>query len=183
MTLLSGMADTDTGAGDDPGEFDGHWIIAQTFSHHEAAVAERLRYAGVSCYLPVETHWRRSGAARRRVELPLIPGYVFAAPVSSEDRELMWGPGIYGRIEVVGQGQLREELHRLWVAQSSGDFLERAVESMLTRRCRILPPHGLADTEGEVESRAGKHRLILRITTLGQSVAVEIDPEQLEIID
>lgn len=55
------------------------WFVVRTNPRCETRAVKGLQERGFSTYLPVETKWRRSGRDRKRVDSPLMVGYLFAA--------------------------------------------------------------------------------------------------------
>ena len=53
------------------------WYAVYTSSRAEKKVKERLEQAGVNCYLPLKTEFRMWSSRRKKVSVPLIPGYIF----------------------------------------------------------------------------------------------------------
>lgn len=55
------------------------WFVVRTNPRCEKKAVTGLQERGFSTYMPVETKWRRNGRERKRVETPLMVGYLFAA--------------------------------------------------------------------------------------------------------
>src|SRR5207245_1218364 len=53
------------------------WHVLWTRSNSERLVADQLAAKGFSLFLPTLDAWTRRGAARRRCQVPMFPGYVF----------------------------------------------------------------------------------------------------------
>ena len=150
------------------------WTVAHTRSRQEKSLARHLEPLGIGFYLPQrEKRVRRSG--RQFVShLPLFPGYVFlrADPAA---RSAVFRSGFVVRLlEVRDQDLLHEELRQLRRLQESGasmvPFAPLAAGDLVTvgdgpfRGCR-----------GRVLREQSGLRLVVSISVLRQSVAVEFD--------
>ena len=55
----------------------GQWWVGRTRSRFEKRFAWKLHHVGIAYFLPLIERVRMSGCRKRRVMLPLFPGYVF----------------------------------------------------------------------------------------------------------
>ncbi|WP_298700938.1 transcription termination/antitermination NusG family protein [uncultured Brevundimonas sp.] len=55
------------------------WFVVRTNARCERKALNGLQERGFTTYMPVEAKWRRNGRERKRVEGPLMVGYLFAA--------------------------------------------------------------------------------------------------------
>lgn len=53
------------------------WFVAHTRSRHEKVVAAQMRGRGIDSYLPLVEEIHRWSDRRKRVQVPLFPGYAF----------------------------------------------------------------------------------------------------------
>ena len=53
------------------------WFVVHTRSRHEKVVAAQLRGRGIDVYLPLVEEIHRWSDRRKRVQVPLFPGYTF----------------------------------------------------------------------------------------------------------
>lgn len=53
------------------------WHVATTRSGKEASATDDLKTIGIEAYYPKQAGWKRTAKGRRRIESPIIPGYVF----------------------------------------------------------------------------------------------------------
>ena len=56
---------------------DPSWFALYVQVNHEKEVAKRLTQKSVQCYLPLMEGWSKRQDRRKRVHLPIFPGYVF----------------------------------------------------------------------------------------------------------
>jgi len=158
------------------------WIVIQTRSRQEKAVADLLGAHGIAVFLPLVRKVRYYGHRRRAVDLPLFPSYLFLwGPVEATHPAVASRRAV-GAVHTPDQALLDRELFNLRLAldgQADLDpypFLERG------RGVRVTagPFRGV---EGVVDERRAPDRLVLRILTLGRATALEIDPSILEPLD
>lgn len=163
---------------------DGEWVVLECFSRHEKIVAYDLIAAGIDYYLPLNDIYRVLSGKKRRMKLPLFPGYVFACPRDAGQRfECLSHRSCYGHIDVKDQRELREDLgyvrDMLGVDPAAGRYDGLEVGA----RCKIRSGK-LQGTQGILISRNERKSLfVLQVRMLGDSAAIELDPSMLEILD
>ncbi len=160
----------------------GCWYVLHTRSRNEKATAADLTRLGIQSFLPLIRYRRLYGGKRRRVEIPLFPGYLFMCG-DRVDREAALRTNRVAQIlDVSDQAQLRDNLqqiHRVVTSEETVDFYPR-----LRRGTRCLVVSGsLQGLEGVVIRRSGPWRVFVGVAFLGQSAELEIDPTFLAIID
>lgn len=163
-------------------DFQGTWWVAHTKPRQEKALAHELRQRGISYFLPLVEKLTIIRGRKFRPLLPLFPGYVFACGTEDERVVSFRGDRVARTIRVVDQERLIRELSQVQRALSADvpvDPWPYFREGRLVR-VRVGPLRGL---EGIVAKRKSVTRLVLRVATLGQAVAVEIDAGLLEPMD
>jgi transcription antitermination factor NusG len=155
------------------------WQIAHLRSRQEKAVARLLLDAGMPFYLPQVRQTKKTSGRTFVSHLPLLPGYIFLRRVDRL-RETLWRTNaVVSMIEVPDQEELTGELLQLRRLQVEG--------AVLTPRVEFAPGDAVRITEGSfsgysgvvVEER-GSLRLIVSVSILKKSVAVEFPREVLE---
>jgi len=152
------------------------WYALQVWSRREAPVANSLRGQGFACFLPLYKSKRRWSDRVKEMEQPLFPGYLFCRLDLSNRGPLLMTPGVQ-RIVGVGRTPIPVE--------------EREIESVRQALCSGLPnqpwPYlqvgervrvnygSLLDLEGILVKFKGSNRVVLSVTLLQRSVAMEID--------
>lgn len=154
------------------------WYAVRVRSQHEDLVARHLSVRGLESFLPLYKRQHRWSDRFKEVELPLFPGYVFCQFDPANRLPVLTVPGV---VHVVGAGKNllpieEDEIAALQAAVKSGcpaqpwSFLE------IGQRVRI--EYGpLCGIEGILLSFRGHQRLVLSISLLQRSVAVEISGE------
>jgi transcription antitermination factor NusG len=152
------------------------WFAVRVNSRSEKSVAAIARYNGFEQFLPLATSCRRWSDRFKSLQLPLFPGYVFCR-VDLECRlQLLTIPGVQ---YIVGAGKIplpvnEEEITALQVAAKSGLPLEPW--PFLKAGQRVLLEDGpLAGLEGLLIEVRKNYRVLLSVTLLNRSVAVEIE--------
>ncbi len=152
------------------------WFALQTRSRYEHFVASMLRGKGYELFLPVYVSQRRWSDRTKNLELPLFPGYLFCRFDPTDRLPIIVTPGI---VQVVGTGK-----NPVPVADEEVAALQSAVKSGLPREpCQFLQigqrvrvERGpLCGLDGILTGFKGHHRLVLSVTLLQRSVAIQVE--------
>jgi transcription antitermination factor NusG len=152
------------------------WFALQTRSRNERQVERLLTHKGYECFLPTYRQKRRWSDRVVEVELPLFPMYVFCRFNLTAFGKAVSTPGVT-RIVRFG-GQFAE------VKVKEIEALQLLVRSNLLREPWAYIPDGtfvkvetgpLAGIEGVVSSGDDKRRLVISVTLLQRSVAIQLD--------
>jgi transcription antitermination factor NusG len=152
------------------------WFALQVRSRHESCVADYLNGQGYEWFLPLYKSRKRWSDRIKEVESPLFPGYLFCRFNQHDRLPILKTPGV---IQIVGFNRVpavveESEISALQTLMVSGapnhpcPFLELGDKA----RIESGPLRGL---EGILTDFKGHHRLVLSVTLLQRSVAVEID--------
>jgi transcription antitermination factor NusG len=153
---------------------DAPWTVAHTRSRQEKALARHLEPLEVAFYLPqYERRVRRSG--RDFVSfIPLFPGYVFLR-CDAGARDAVFRSGLVVRLlEVRDQVLLDGELRQLRSLQIAGASLT-PYEQLVPGDLVTIADGPFRGHRGRVVREQSGLRLIVSISMLRQSVAVEFD--------
>jgi transcription antitermination factor NusG len=152
------------------------WFALQIRSRWEAQTADLLQGKGFETLLPTYTTRRKWSDRVKVVESPLFPGYVFCRFDVHNRLPILITPGV---ISVVGRGKTPvavddTEIQSIQAAIGSGIHMEPWPYVEIGERVRIK--HDVLDgMEGILTSFKGSHRVIISVTLLRRSVALEID--------
>jgi transcription antitermination factor NusG len=152
------------------------WLVAHVRSRQEKALARYLHSFGVPFYLPqMEKRIRRAG--RTVVSfLPLFGGYLFFRGAAEERLRAQRSDLVVSVLEAPDQAALAAELQQLHALQvgrgrliphpyiAPGDFV-------------TITEGAFAGYRGIVVREKGQERLVVSVSMIRQSVAVEIDRE------
>ena len=152
------------------------WFAIQVRTTHENRVTTLLDYQGHEYFLPVYQARRRWSDRIKQVEIPLFPGYVFCRFTLSARKSILKTPSV---IRILGVGSVPtpiddREIEALQTVVIAGAGVMPHPFLQVGQRVRIVngPLYGL---EGIIEDARRAPRLILSVTLLQRSVAVEID--------
>jgi transcription antitermination factor NusG len=152
------------------------WFAVQVRTRWESSTALLLSGKGYETFLPTYKTKKRWSGNVKEVNAPLFPGYVFCHFEAQKRLPILVTPGV---IAVVGRGRTP-----LPVEDGEIASLQTAIRSRLRAepwpylevgsRIRIEDEafHGL---EGVLVSFKGSHRIIVSVSLLRRSVALEID--------
>jgi transcription antitermination factor NusG len=158
-----------------------HWYALRVKSRHENMVAHHLQARGFESFLPLYKCRRRWSDRFKEIELPLFAGYVFCQFNPFDRLPILTVPGI---VHVVGIGKTPVAIDEAEIAA-----IQTAVKSGLpSRPCPYLQignkvriEYGpLCGTDGILLGFRGHQRLVLSVTLLQRSVAVEVDEDWIQ---
>ena len=160
----------------------GNWFVLEVLPRNEKALAWQFDERGVAYYLPMAQRIRFHGTQRRRVTLPLFPGYIFVAGDVALQAELLDRqnyPEIFGIIDVVDQKRLIGELAALQRTLENNPCLGELIDVPAGVRCRIIAGP-LAGLEVIVCQSTGK--TVLAVNVLNRAMEIQIEPACLEAV-
>src|SRR5947208_10499662 len=152
------------------------WFAVQVKSTHEKRVTSLLQYQTYECFLPFYTSRRRWSDRIKSVELPLFPGYVFTRFTPADRIPILKTPSV---ISIVGIGGIPApidecEIAAIQRAVASGFGLSPHPFLQIGQRVRINGG-SLYGLEGHISDVRKGDRVILSVTMLQRSVAVDVD--------
>jgi transcription antitermination factor NusG len=152
------------------------WYALRAKSRHENTVASHLDARGYKFFLPLYKCRRRWSDRFKEIELPLFPGYVFCQFNLLDRLPVLSIPGV---VHVVGVGRSpvpidETEIAAIRTAVKSGLPSQPWPFLQIGHKVRI--EHGpLCGIEGILLGFRGHQRLVLSVTLLQRSVAVQVD--------
>jgi transcription antitermination factor NusG len=159
------------------------WFALQVRMRHEVDVADHLKGKGYEWFLPLYKARRRWSDRIKEVDAPLFPGYLFCRFNPHNRLPILKTPGVtqivgYNHVPVPVDEQEIEAIRRL-VASGVPNFPCAYLEVGSKVRIEAGALRGL---EGMLTELKGKRRLVLSITLLQRSVAVEIDSDAVSVV-
>jgi transcription antitermination factor NusG len=158
-----------------------HWYVAQTCSRHEKKVNEQLLHRHVETFLPLYTAIHNWKDRRKKVDLPIFPGYLFVRIPLEERLRILELPGVVRFICSKGRpiplsdddiGALRNGLAKKVKAEPY---------PFLTVGQRVRVKSGpLEGMSGILIRKKQQYRVVLSLDPIGRSVAVEVDISDIE---
>ena len=160
------------------GLLSGSWYALRIKSRHERIVASALYGKGYEVFLPLYRDRRRWSDRVKELELPLFPGYLFCRFDVTKRLPILTTPGI---VQVVGLGRTPLPIDETEIA---------AIQSIVISRLNAQPwPYlkvgqkvrieqgPLTGLGGILLALKKPHRLVVSVTLLQRSVAVEVDQD------
>lgn len=154
------------------------WYAVRVKPKFEKVVAQSLVSKGLSSFLPLYRERRRWSDRVKLVELPLFPGYVFCSLDVRQRLPVLQTPGVLHFVSFDGEPAPVEpsEIEALLRAADSGAAL--APWPYLREGQRVVVARGpMKGLNGILLKVRDEFRLIISVTLLQRSVAVEIDRE------
>ena len=156
------------------------WSVLWTRSHCERLVHDQLASQGLSLFLPEIDMWSRRGGLRRRIRVPMFPGYLFLHATLDKYTHVAVRKA-RGLVGLLGGSEDGAAV----VPDTEVAGLQRVVQSRLPAAphpylkegMRVRITRGpLADVEGVLlRTKPMKGMLILSVDLVQRSVAVEVD--------
>jgi transcription antitermination factor NusG len=157
------------------------WFALQVRTRHETAIAGFLDAKGYEQFVPTYKIQKRWSDRVKVTEAPLFPGYLFCRFDPQFRLPILKTPGV---IQVVGFNRIptpidETEIHAIQTLMASGLTTQPWPFLAVGDRVRIDsgPLRGL---DGIVVKLKENHRLVVSVTLLRRSVAVEIDSALVE---
>lgn len=152
------------------------WYAVQVRTRWEVSTVTLLSGKGYQTFLPTFKTAKRWTGETREVSLPLFPGYVFCQFDSHNRLPVLVTPGV---IAVVGRGRIPvpvedSEIEAIQTMISSGLRTEPWPYLEIGQRVRI-EGGALSGLEGILTSFKGNCRIVVSVSLLQRSVALEID--------
>jgi transcription antitermination factor NusG len=152
------------------------WFALQVRARHEQGVADHLVGKGYELFLPLYKCRKRWSDRVKEVEAPLFPGYLFCRLNPHDRLPILKTPAM---IQIVGSNRIptavdEYEIQAIQAMVASG--IPNQPWPFLATGDRVRIESGpLIGLEGILVEFKGNHRLVLSVTLLQRSVAVEID--------
>jgi len=152
------------------------WYALQVRPRYERIVASALVTKGFEGFLPIYRNKSRWTDRIKEIELPLFPGYVFCRFEANRRLPIVTTPGV---LRIVGAGKALLAVDDAEIAALQSIVISRLQAEPWPYLCageRVIIDRGaLAGVEGIVIDAKDNARLVVSVSLLQRSVAVEID--------
>ena len=157
------------------------WFAVYTNPRHEKAVSDQLEKRGVEAFLPTFTSESQWKDRRVKITNPLFPGYVFARIRMEEKIRVVSSPSVIRIVSFNGMPAAisEREIESVRLCAERGALLEVCPFLEVGERVRVRAG-AFEGVEGFVINRKNRCKLVISIGVIHQSVAIEINAEQLE---
>lgn len=155
---------------------DANWFAVQVRTRWESSAALLLSGKGYETLLPTYKVQKRWSGRVREVNAPLFPGYVFCQFDVHKRLPVLVTPGV---IAIVGRGKTpvpvdEAEMEGIRGLMSSDAKVEPWPFLEFGQKVRV-ESEALRGLEGILVQLKGNHRIVLSVSLLRRSVALEID--------
>jgi transcription antitermination factor NusG len=159
-----------------------NWFAVYTTCRHEKRVAHHLEQRQIEHFLPIyRAHHKWKDGTKAVVDLPLFPGYVFVRIDLNDRVGVLEVPGVLSMIGTAKQpAPLPDrEVEALRVGL---DPTKAEPHPLLTVGQRVRITRGaLAGVEGIVVRKKGGLQVVLTLSLLMQSIAIEVNGGDVEL--
>jgi transcription antitermination factor NusG len=160
----------------DPGADNQRWFALQVRTRWESSTAVLLSGKGYQTLLPTYQTKKRWNGKFKQISAPLFPGYVFCQFDALNRLPILVTPGV---MAVVGRGRVPfpvndSEIAAIQTIVSSGFHAEPWPYLEVGQRIRI-ESDSLNGLEGILINFKGNNRIVVSVSLLRRSVALEID--------
>lgn len=153
-----------------------NWYALQVTCRKELSVAAQMEGRGVECFLPTYKSLRKWSDRTKEIQQALFPGYLFSRFAYEDRQQVVTAPGV---LQVVGSGKVAIpvpdcEIEALQVAMRSEVASEPWPYLRAGERVKVNCGR-LSGLEGILINFKGNHRVVLSVTLLQRSLALEVD--------
>lgn len=162
------------------------WYALYVISRHEQKVNDRLIRKNIETFLPLVEKWSRRKDRRKKIKVPLFPGYIFVRTTMTpyNHLEILKTDSVVKILGINGKPTpiSDEQIHAIKALMKSG--LPTMSFPYMKEGMRVRVVNGpLMGVEGFlIKIQPSKHRLILSIDLIKESTSVEIDELDVEPI-
>jgi transcription antitermination factor NusG len=162
-------------------EISSPWSAVYTRHQHEKTVAEMLNMKGFEVFLPLYESVRRWKQRRKVLQMPLFPCYVFVRGAVAKRLPVLTTPGVHmllcegDKVATIPE----EEIQAIRRTVDGDSRVEPHPFLKCGDRVRVIRG-SLSGIEGFLVRKKNVFRLVLSVSMLAQSVAVEVYAEDVE---
>jgi transcription antitermination factor NusG len=150
------------------------WIIGYTYPNAEKKVHRRLENMGVSSFLPLQKVIRNWCDRKKKLEIPLFPGYIFIYTSLYERYNLLNIEGLIryvafeGKPATISTGVI-DSLKKMLMSE-----VEVSTENFLAGMHVKINEGPFMGAEGILVRRNGKARFVIQIQALERAVSIDL---------
>lgn len=155
------------------------WHVLHSKPRCEKKLDEFLGALIIEKYLPLRSEIKIYQRRKVFIEKPLFPSYMFACFPPDKRIAVLQSRMLVRILPVYDQAGLVNNLRQIKLALADNPYIKAA--SILSKGDRVRITSGpLQGVEGIVNVLKGATRVFLLVESIGQGVAVEVDPASLE---
>lgn len=162
------------------------WYAVYTVVRHEKTVNSSFLKNNIETFLPLREVVSQWKDRRKKVHIPLFPGYIFVRIFDSDSWSILSILNTKGVVRILGSNgsflavpaQQIDSVKRLVEANVEYDPYQYLVEG---KEVTLVngPLHGVT---GKILKRKGQNWLIVSIDIIKRSVSVKVDPADVELV-
>lgn len=156
------------------------WFALQVRQRDLSRCETSLASKSYELFSPKTTEVHHWADRKKRVEVPLFPGYIFCRLNPENRLPVLQIPGVLGIVSS-GKALLEvdpKEMEAIRIAVASKAHMEPIPHLVVGNKVR-LKSGPLAGLEGVLERIQNQTRLILSVAMLNRSVSVEVQPDDI----
>jgi transcription antitermination factor NusG len=152
------------------------WYALQVACRKELSIAGQLEGRGVECFVPQYKSLRKWSDRTKEIQQALFPGYLFSRFDFANRQGVVTTAGV---MQVVGNGRVaipvpNSEIEALQVATHSGVPSQPWPYVKMGQKVQVNYGQ-LSGLQGILVNFKGNHRVVLSVTLLQRSLALEVD--------
>jgi transcription antitermination factor NusG len=159
------------------------WYVIVVPPKHEKRVYGQLKKRGINSYLPLYTSIRQWSDRKKKVTLPLFSCYVFVRIDMKEQYKVLEVAGIARFVSFCGSPASIPDDYVISLMKILANEIpfELAQTIEINQKVRIITG-AMSGITGTVIKCKNKTKLAVAVHPVGQSLIIEVDPRQLEVI-
>jgi transcription antitermination factor NusG len=152
------------------------WFALVTRSRAEKKVAERISQQW-NTFLPLYTQWRQWSDRKKKVQVPLIPSFVFVNTTERELSAILKDDGVVRVLRYLGKPAVvrDEEIEVLRLFTKNKNIIQTINPIDLSKGEMVEIVQGpFAGIKANYINHSGKHKIIVNIEAIGTFFQVEV---------
>lgn len=160
------------------------WYAVYTVNRHEKRIADHLSVRGIDHFLPLYTTQRRwKNGCQMTLRLPLFPCYLFVRISRRQRVRVLEVPGVLTIVGGTGREPAALDADQVEIIRRAVDRGAAQPHPLLVAGQKGRIRNGVfAGVEGVIVRVRDRYRVVLKVELIMQSVAVEVDGADLEIL-
>ena len=161
-----------------------HWYALYVNTRHEKKIALKLLEQGIEAYTPVAKKMQQWSDRKKRVEFPMLSGYIFVKIDLIDKEKILHTPRVLGFIKFNGlEANIREsEINILKSIELTGyDITVDVIELKMSDDVEITqgPLKGLA---GKIVHIQNEDYISIELNSIKQSIRVKVPKNIIRVI-
>ena len=161
-----------------------NWYALYLRSRYEQKTDAELKKKGIESFLPLIEVTRIWSDRKKKIKEPLFRGYIFVKTDLRNKINILQTNGV---VQLVGIGEKpssipEEQINWIRLLTEHPAIIQK--ENFITRGQKVCVMNGpFTGIVGFVLEHKGKHKVVVTIESINQSVSLEIPAEMIEIIN